>query len=37
LRPSAINILGLPFRYMVIFEGDAIIEIINEKDEKVMA
>jgi hypothetical protein len=36
LRPSLIKVLGLPFGYMVIFEGDTIKEIIDEKNENIM-
>ena len=36
IRPSLIKALVLPYEYIVVFEGDTIIEILNEQDESIV-
>lgn len=36
LRPALLKVLMLPYDYIVVFDGDAIVEILNENDESVM-
>lgn len=34
-RPSLIKVLALPYEYLVVFDGDEINEILNEKNESI--
>ncbi len=36
LRPALLKVLMLPYDYIVVFDGDTIVEILNENDESVM-
>lgn len=36
IRPSVLKSLMLPYDYIVVFDGDDIIEILNEKDESII-
>ena len=35
-RLSLIKVLALPYEYIVVFDGDEIIEILNEKNESII-
>lgn len=35
IRPSLLKILMLPYDYLIVFDGDDIVEILNEKDESI--
>lgn len=37
MRPSVLKLLMLPYDYIVVIDGDDIIEILNEKDESIIA
>lgn len=36
IRPELIKVLALPYEYIVVFLGDTIDAILNEKDENIM-
>lgn len=36
IRPALIKALVLPYEYIVVFDGDNIVEILNEQNESVM-
>ncbi len=36
VRPELIKILALPYDYIVVFEGDTIVEILNEQNESIV-
>ena len=36
IRPSVLKALMLPYDYIVVIDGDDIIELLNEKDESII-
>ena len=37
IRPSLIQVLALPYEYMVIFERDQVKAVLNERDEDILS
>lgn len=37
IRPSLIQVLALPYEYMVIFERDKVKAVLNERDEDILS
>lgn len=36
MRPSLLKVLMLPYDYFIVFDGDDIVEILNENDESIL-
>ena len=36
IRPSILKVLMLPYDYIVVIDGEDIIELLNEKDESII-
>lgn len=36
IRPALLKALLLPYEYLVVFDGEEIVEILNEKDESIL-